>query len=210
MIMFQTQDTVFVKFSWKDCSYESYISKAEVPFDNWSVSQFDDDHREMFLEREKRRNEILTKISSLRYTLIALLSWSLTWFLNTRIEMRHTSIPFLTTCMDRSCSNPLRSAGKLDKASHQDFQRRYYCRCAHQICVFLYQNSTRKPWGSCLLEKNEEGCLEAANLIRFRRWSSDHACRAAHPTFRKQFCGQCLKITKYQVALHGHDHEDQS
>ena len=137
MIMFQTQDTVFVKFSWKGCSYESFISKAEVPFDNWSVSQFDDDHREMFVEREKRRNEILTKISSLRYTLIALLSWSLRWFLNTRIEMRHTSIPFLTTCMDRSCSWPPRFAGKLYKTSHQDFQRRYYCRYAPDLCFSL-------------------------------------------------------------------------
>ena len=137
----------------------------------------------MFVEREKRRNEILTKISSLRYTLIALLSWSLRWFLNTRIEMRHTSIPFLTTCMDRSCSNPLRSAGKLDKASHQTFQRRYSWSCAHQNCSFLYQDSSQKPWGSCLHEKKKVECPEVANLIQFRWWSSDHACRVAHPSY---------------------------
>ena len=84
MIMFPKQETVFVQLFREDCSYESFISKAEVAFDIWSLQQNYPDESQLIVEREKRRNEILTKISSLRYTSIASWSWSLRWFLTTR------------------------------------------------------------------------------------------------------------------------------
>ena len=71
MTMFPKQEVIFVQFSREACSYESSNSKAEVPYDSWSMSEYTQTDRVVFVHQEKRMIEFLTKILSLRYTSIA-------------------------------------------------------------------------------------------------------------------------------------------